>query len=282
MLLGSEAAMALGRSTSTDRAEQTDGVKSTFRALLVLETLTDGQARSLSELAATLSLPKSSLHGILRTMVARDWLTVDGSGTQYSLGVRTLITGQGYLSSDSIVRLADPVLDSLVAALDETIHFGLLSAPDIVWLAKRDCSHPLRLVSAVGRRMPAHATALGKVLLAEQPDDLALSQLAWPLPRLTDSTITSRRELVAELARTRQRGHAVDAGESTVGLRCFAVAVRTSKPARYAISCSIPEPRIDPSRAAIVVKELLAARDALEARASLPCPSTHVADRDRA
>jgi DNA-binding IclR family transcriptional regulator len=253
--------------------ERSEGVKSAVRALLVLETLADGQARSLTDLAATLDLPKSSLHGILRSMAARDWLTVDASGTRYSLGVRALVTGQMYLHSDNIVGIADPVLDSLAQTLDETIHLGQLAGPDIVYLAKRDCSHPLRLVSAVGRRLPAHATAMGKVLLAEQPDDLALSRWTGTLPRLTDSTIVDRDDLAAELARIRRRGYAIDDGESTVGLRCFAVAIRTTVPARYALSCSIPIPRLDASRAKTVVKELLAARDALEARAGTPRPS---------
>jgi DNA-binding IclR family transcriptional regulator len=63
---------------------------------------------------------------------------------------------------------------------------------------------------------------------------------------------------------------AIERSESTVGLRCFAVAIRTTVPARYALSCSIPVPRLDTSRAKTVVKELLAARDALEARAGTP------------
>jgi DNA-binding IclR family transcriptional regulator len=254
-------------------AERGDGVKSAVRALLVLETLADGQARSLTDLSTTLNVPKSSLHGILRSMAARDWLTVDASRTRYSLGVRALVTGQMYLRCDGIVGIADPVLDSLVQTLDETIHLGQLAGPDIVYLAKRDCSHPLRLVSAVGRRLPAHATALGKVLLAEQPDELALSPWTGPLPRVTDSTIVDPDDLVDELARIRRRGYAVDDGESTVGLRCFAAAIRTTVPARYALSCSIPVSRLDGSRAEIVVRELLAARDALETRAKIPQPS---------
>ena len=261
--------MTQARSGPPSPAQHSEGVKSAVRALLVLETLADGRARSLTDLAAILKLPKSSLHGILRTMAARDWLTVDASGTRYSLGVRALVTGQMYLQSDDIIAMADPVLDSLVQVLDETVHLGQLAGPDIIYLAKRDCSHPLRLVSAVGRRLPAHATALGKVLLAEQPDDLALSR--WPdgpLPQLTGSTIVDRDKLAVEFDRIRRRGYSVDDGESTIGLRCFGAAVRTSAPARYALSCSVPLPRLDTARTQTIVRELLAAREDLERRAA--------------
>lgn len=239
-------------------------VKSTVRALVILETLADGNGRSLTELSTTLELPKSSLHAILQTMIARDWLAFDATRTLYTLGVRALVTGHAYLAGDDIARVADPALDALSNALDETIHLGRLTGSDIVYLAKRESSHPLRLVSAVGRRLPAHATALGKVLLAELSDEAAFAQLVWPLTRVTSKTITIRGALTDALEVIREQGYAIDDDESTLGIRCFAVPIRTSIPALYAISCSIPEVRMDSALEHIVLRELRTARDSIE------------------
>lgn len=270
-LASSKVDLASGPSDRFAAAAQPAGVKSTVRALLVLEVLADGEARSLSELATTLGLPKSSLHSILRTMAAQDWLSVDDQ-KGYSLGVKALVTGQAYLLSDPVASAADRTLAALVETLDETVNLGQLVGPDIVYLAKAECSHPLRLVSAVGKRLPAHATALGKVLLAGLPDDVAMAQLTWPLPALTPSTIVSREKLASELAAIRNRGHAIDWGESTMGVRCFAVPVRTTQHARYALSCSVPEARLDEASPAAIVKALIEARDGLESRIAFANP----------
>lgn len=239
-------------------------VKSSVRTLLVLEMLADGIGRSLAEMSANLALPKSSLHAILKTMVERGWLTFDVTRNLYTLGVRAFVTGHGYLTGDDIVRIADLAIDRLSNALDETVHLGRMTGSDIVYLAKRESSHALRLVSAVGRRMPAHAAALGKVLLAELADETAFSQLTWPLVSITPKTITTRAALKDALDVIREKGFAIDDGESTVGVRCFAVPIRTSIPALYAISCSIPEARIDAAMERIVLRELRAARDSIE------------------
>jgi DNA-binding IclR family transcriptional regulator len=101
----------------------------------------------------------------------------------------------------------------------------------------------LRLYSAIGRRLPAHATALGKALLARRSDATVDGLLSWPLPALTGNTITDRAALHAELALIRSRGWAADRQENTVGISCFAVGV----PGGFtedAISVSIPTARL--------------------------------------
>lgn len=247
--------------TESERA----GVKSAERTLRVLESLSDGRRRGLAELAAELAVPKSSLHSILRTMESRGWLRADpGTGT-YGLGVRSLLAGPAYLDSDDVVSAAGPALDALSASLNETVHLGRIDHTDIVYLAKRESSHPLRLVSAVGVRMPAHATALGKAILAHRTPAELDRLLEWPLLAVTGRTLTERAALFADLARTAERGHAVDRGESTLGLYCVGVTLRIGGPPAYAISCSVPEVRLDRALTARIVAELHAARTHIEA-----------------
>jgi DNA-binding IclR family transcriptional regulator len=219
-------------------------VKSADRTLELLEALADAPRRqSLAELVQALDIPKSSLHGLLRTMVARGWVATDETGTRFGLGLRALRLGASYVDSDDVVLRLQPVLDRLAAAFGETIHLGRLDGPSVVYLAKRESTHPLRLFSAVGRRLPAHATALGKALLATRDTRAVDALLVDPLARLTARTLTRRRDLHADLALTRRRGYAVDREENAEGIACFAVAIGPA-PAVDAVSVSVPLTRV--------------------------------------
>ncbi|WP_435241694.1 IclR family transcriptional regulator [Streptomyces cucumeris] len=239
------------------------GVKSALRTLEVLELLGSSRRRySLAEMSATLSIPKSSLHAILRTMEARGWVETDDSGINYNLGVRALLTGAAYVETDDIITVSAPVLDRLAAETGETVHLGRLDGSDVVYLAKRESMHAVRLYSAVGRRLPAHATALGKALLAAlDPGDVD-RRLDWPLNSLTGATITDPELLHEELARIRDRGYATDDGENAPEIRCVAVALRSPAAGINALSCSVPKTRASDERMADLGETLLrAARD---------------------
>ncbi|MFG2060955.1 IclR family transcriptional regulator [Micromonospora sp. NPDC048871] len=227
-------------------AEGFSPVKSAGRTLEVLETLAaSGGRRSLGDLARDLGIPKSSLHGILRTMVQRGWVETDDTGTRFGLGVRALQVGAAYLDTDDAVGLLAGVLDELSRQFGETVHLGRLDGAHVVYTAKRESSHPLRLYSAIGRRLPAHATALGKVLLAERTPEAVEAIIGSAPAALTRHTITDLAALHADLAASRERGYAVDHEENTEGIVCFAVAVPLHTPAVDAISLSIPAARLD-------------------------------------
>ncbi|MBW8486729.1 IclR family transcriptional regulator [Actinomadura parmotrematis] len=238
-------------------------VKSASRTLDVLELLSSApDPRTLAEMAVLLEVPKSSLHGILRTMQARGWVEADGTGTRYRLGVRALLTGTAYVDGDDIVAITAAILDRLSEETGETVHLGRLDGPDVVYLAKRESTHAVRLYSAVGRRLPAHATALGKALLAAHDPGEVDRRLNWPLASLTPTTITDPAELHAELERVRARGYAADEGENTPDIRCVAVALAQPAAGVNALSCSVPRTRASDERMAELAGALRrAARD---------------------
>ncbi|WP_433206976.1 IclR family transcriptional regulator [Dactylosporangium sp. CS-047395] len=241
----------------------TTPVKSADRTLDILEALATAGPSTLSELTRALDIPKSSLHGILRTMAARGW--IEATETRFRLGLKALRVGAAYLDTDDSVGLLAGILDDLSARFGETTHLGRLDGADITYVAKRESVHPLRLYSAIGRRLPAHATALGKALLAARPADELDALLPDPLPGLTPHTITDRGALRAELAAIRARGYAVDREENTEGIVCVARVVPLRDPATDAISLSIPRTRITES----TVDEVAAAlADAVDKAAS--------------
>jgi DNA-binding IclR family transcriptional regulator len=257
--------MAASTTTTQEPAGRT--VKSSERTLGILEHLAAARRpRSLGELSRELGIPKSSLHAILRTMEERGWVQTDASGLGFGLGVRSLLVGASYVESDDVVALTTDTLDQLADEVGETVHLGRLDGPDIVYLAKRESKHPLRLFSAIGRRLPAHATALGKAVLAAQDLDAALAQLPDELAALTPNTITDRTALRAELEAIRARGYALDNEENTEGIRCIGVAIRRAGEVHDAISCSVPVFRLEADSEERFVAAMLKARDRAEAR----------------
>ncbi|GIJ20623.1 IclR family transcriptional regulator [Micromonospora lutea] len=232
-------------------------VKSAGRTLDLLELLADQpHPWTLGDLARALGIPKSSLHGLLRTLTSRGWVRTDATGTRFRLGLRALRVGAAYLDGDDLVGLLSGVLDELSRRFGEAVHLGRLDGDQVVYLAKRESVHRLRLYSAIGRRLPAHATALGKALLAERPEHEVDRTLSWPLPRLTPHTITDREGLHAALAAVRTAGHAVDREENAEGIMCFAMAVPLATPAADAVSISVPVTRLRPGLDTSIVAAL--------------------------
>ena len=247
-----------------ERPDSFRPVKSAARTLDVLEALAAGPC-SFGELARTLRIPKSSLHGILGTMRDRGWVEQPAEGL-VRLGLHALQVGTAYLDADEAVARTAALLDRLAATTGETVQLARLDGQSVVYLAKRESTHPVRLISTIGGRLPAHATALGKALLAQRdPSDVRRS-LTFPLEALTSRTITDWKRLRAALQRTREQGYAVDREEAAEGLCCFAVA--PALPSLDAISVSVPTFRLSPAHERTVLTALRQARDAWVPRRS--------------
>ncbi|MEV8410219.1 IclR family transcriptional regulator [Streptomyces niveus] len=149
---------------------------------------------------------------------------------------------------DDVACLAGPDVDALAEETGESVHLGRRDGTDVDFLAKRESRHALRMYSAVGRRLPAHATALGKAMLSQYDAAEVQRRLDWPLARLTPDTVTDPDELIRQLAEARLQGWALDDGENSVDIRCVAVALGTGHGGGDAISCSAPKSRMDDAR----------------------------------
>ena len=242
-------------------------VKSALRTMDVLEFLGTraGEPARLREITSALDAPRSSTYALLRTLVSRGWVTTDISGNFYSLGIRALLVGTSYLDADPYLRVVRPVLTQVAEALDETVHMARLDGPDVVYLATQESHQYLRANSRVGRRLPAHATSLGKAILAERD----LADVPLVLSAVTAHTIVDRDALLADLAGVRRRGYAIDDEENSIGLRCFGLPLRYSSPVTDALSCSVPLARLTAKREQEIVMALSAARQQIEAAAPL-------------
>lgn len=237
--------------TATERAPTREGVKSAQRALSVLELLVGSDAPlTFAEIGARLDYPRSSLHGLLATLLDRHWIELDETTRRYRLGIRTFEAGNAYLRSIDLIQLARPRMERIRDALDEIVQFSVLDGRWNVYLSKVEGGQNLRLASEVGKRLQAHATALGKVLLAGlSPASFDRLDFPDPLERFTPNTLASLVDLRRDLALVRQLGYATDREEHTIGVRCYAMPIRNHAGQTVAaLSVSFPTVRFTEAR----------------------------------
>lgn len=197
---------------------------SVARAVNVLESLAV-EPSTLSELSRTLDIPKSTLHSIVTTLITQGWIE-DENGVLI-LGQKLFQTGVLYGRNRGLVMAFRDIARRVVRQTGETTWLGLLVGRDVLHLARVDGTQPLRYVVEEGERLPAHSTALGKIVLAEkQLTELQDIFGSETLPALTSHTITELPKLGEHLYKVRQQGYALDEGEVDSDLHCVAAPVR--------------------------------------------------------
>lgn len=245
------------------------GVQSVERAFRLLELMAGaGRNASAAELTATSGIPRASVDNLLRTLVAGGYAHESGPH-QYLLGARVARLGEA--AARQVGAAAKPQLHQLAADLGETASLAVLSGDAIVYVMDAPAGRALRTATDPGRSAHPHASAVGKAILARMNQGEARGVAARSgMPSLTPSTIIKPDELLVELAKTKERGYALDDEEQEIGMRCYAVSVPALPHA--AISISGPPERVDTRLAhrAIPLLRAAAARiaDGLTSRGS--------------
>ena len=216
-------------------------VKSAERTVAILEVLASSPTRlTLAQLQERMGYPRSSLHALIRTLRELKWVEADESGSAFGVGPHALLAGTAYLDRDPALPHAVAALEDLRDEIGYTVHYARRDGDQVLYLATREAREAKRTVSRVGRRLPAHITALGQALLSQLTPAEVIGLLPDPLARHTPATITTRESLAAELERCRTRGWAHESEQGTPGVSCVAATVDYRIPATDAISCSMP------------------------------------------
>jgi IclR family acetate operon transcriptional repressor len=249
---------------TTDAATAGDveraGVKSARRAVELIEAFAAADGwMSPADVHAVTGLPRSSLHGLLHTLQESGWLETDPAQTRFRLGIRALLCGTAYVDRDAAVPYATRAIEEIRTQTGFTTHYARRQDDYIVYLETRESQQSAHLVSRVGRKLPAHATSLGKALLAELTPDEVTRLMPAHLPSFTPRTISTRESLEEELARVRETGWAGEVEEGTVGVRCVAAVIPYRIPATDALSCSMPVDQADDATAKQVAAVLVEA-----------------------
>ncbi|MFD9547936.1 IclR family transcriptional regulator [Nocardia salmonicida] len=221
-------------------------VPALVRAFDILELFLDtDEALTGPQIQRALGLPRTTVHELLATLVARRYLLAESAG-RYRLGVRLHQLGSRYGEQLDLAEAGQRVAADIAARCQETVHVAVLEDRDVIYIAKVDSTHTVRMVSAAGRRLPAHCTAVGKMLLASLSEQELRTRLPadTELVAMTAHTLTDTDALYQQLALIRDKGLAVEECESNTDVCCLSAPVhdRTGEVVA-ALSISVPATR---------------------------------------
>lgn len=242
-------------------------VPAVTRALDILELFLDGDGTlSAPDIVRKLQLPRTTVHELVTTLAARKYLApVAGEPGRYRLGVRPYQLGARYAEHLDLAAEGQQVARTIAETCDETVHVAILEDTDVIYIAKVDSTHAVRMVSAAGRRLPAHCTSVGKMLLASLPEQELAARLpdGAGLTAMTPNSITDPAVLRETLAGIRSRGVAVESRESNPDVSCVAAPVR-DRTGQVVAALSISVPMIRWSRDRQAELERLAVKGAAD------------------
>jgi len=198
------------------------------RGLAVIEAFSEDEpAMTLSTVARRTGITRASARRILLSLEELGYVkSTDG---RFSLSPRILRLGWSYFGSLKLWELAQPLMEELAAELEETCSATTLDLPDIVFVARAPGPRIMTMSLSVGSRLPAYATAMGRVLLAGLDDDSIERHLAsTSLEALTPRTVTDPQLLLETVREARSRGWALVDEELELGLRSLSVPLRVS------------------------------------------------------
>lgn len=257
------------RTSAAPAPERSDQVQSLVRALTLVNRLAESdEGVSLTEVAQQVGLSPSTAHRLLTTLEQERYVHFDAERRLWSVGVQAFMTGNAFLKTRTLVSLARPAMRLLMEDSEETVNLAVEDQAAAVYLAQVECRQMMRAFARPGGRVPLHCSSVGKALLSAMPD-ASLSKILHRqgLPRLTVKTLNTTAALRDDLARSRERGYAVDDEEHAVGLRCIAAVIfNESQEAVAAVSVSGPMARIPDDRIPLLGEKVRSKADAITAQ----------------
>lgn len=205
-------------------------IQTVSNALRLLESFRGEEELGVSELSRRLNLHKNNVFRLLATLEQVGYVEQSANSDRYTLGARCVELGRAYARGHTLLRRARPVLEGLASELRESAHLGVLRNFEVLHLDGEQPDELLLAASRVGRRLPAHCTALGKVLLgcADEPYRISYDRAiasAGGLGARTPATITDPDKFFEHLRAVAAQGFALDVEECERGLCCAAAPV---------------------------------------------------------
>lgn len=217
-------------------------VKPIYKALQLLRQVGEADRDlSLAEVCRLTRLPKSTAFKYLRTLLECGFLSHDPDTDRYRLGLAVWHLARLSDGQQTVRQVVLPFMRTLRDRFDETVNLGILDCADVVYLEILPSRRSLRMQATLGCRDPAYSTALGKAMLSFLAPEQQSSHLPARLASRTTRTVTSIRELRAEMRTIRRCGYALDRGENEEGLSCIAAPVLAAE-GRVAGALSVSAP----------------------------------------
>lgn len=199
---------------------------SLIKSMQILELLIEGGEMGVSELGRRKGLHRSNVHRILNTFESMGYVERNTDNSKYRPSVRIFELGSLVIQRNGLIATAHPFLEKLGFNFGETSNLAILDRGEVIYIDKVESSEPLRMDLAIGRRVPAYCTALGKILLAGLKEYQLNEYLRnIRVVKYTPNTI-SKKDLKKRLAEILEKGFSIDDEELSLGIRCIAAPIR--------------------------------------------------------
>jgi DNA-binding IclR family transcriptional regulator len=255
--------------TSKDARRPTPPSETVVKTLALLDLFTtDNPTQTASEIARTANLPLSTAFRLLTTLVQLNFVEIDRNTRKYRLGLKLLELGHVVTQQLDLPALALPILHELRHRSSESARLSIRDGMEGVFISKVETLQSVRLHTPLGQRVPLHAGASMKILLAFQPEeDIADYIKCLDKTRIAPNTIIDPDKLQADLARIREQGYAASFSEQSPGAAGVAAPVRDHTGRVVAgITISGPEPRFTPDKVQFFAKLIVEAAANLSAK----------------
>jgi IclR family acetate operon transcriptional repressor len=202
-------------------------VQSVDRALSILaEIADDPNGLRVTDIAAAIELPVSTVHRLLTTMERRGFVQQNPQNGQWLIGWQAHRIGERYALHDGLVLPALPAMRHLRDLTRETVNLGVIQAEEAVTIAQVESREIMRAIAPPGGRVPVLNSGMGKALVACWPDE-AIERLIerQGLRPMTARSLSNRQDVLDEIAQIRAQGYAIDDEEFVIGMRCVAVVI---------------------------------------------------------
>jgi DNA-binding IclR family transcriptional regulator len=220
-------------------------IESVDNALRLLLLLAEQPRIRLTDASNYLGVASSTAHRLLAMLQYRGFVRQDSVSKAYVPGAALNTIAAAVNRQIDVRARARPVLERLSADLRETVHLGRLEGNQVHFLDSIEGTHAVRVVSRIGRLMPAHCTSSGKAMLSElSHDELQALYPDEALKPLTEHSIASRAALERDLQSVRRRGYAISDEESEDGVASVSIPIAGSSGRWYALNVSVPVNRM--------------------------------------
>lgn len=202
-------------------------IQSVDRALQIVDLFNEHTTElKITEISQRMGLHKSTVHSLLKTLILHGYLAQNVDSGKYKLGLKLIEKGQLLLQSLDVRAVARGNLSALSASTGQTTHLVILNEGQGVYIDKVEGEKAAIRYSRLGRRVPLHCSAVGKVLTAFQSEEKRENLLhVYTFTSHTPQTIINRDTFLEELVLIRKQGYAVDNQENEAGVRCVAAPI---------------------------------------------------------
>src|SRR5699024_3847325 len=203
-------------------------VQSVHRALSIMEYLgSHPKGVSLVDISKDLSLPKSTCHRLLQTLVNRNFVHQDSKTENYLLSMKIAELSSNVIDSVDVRQIARPFIEQLSNHVNEVIHLCIRENNYVVYIDKVESRRSLRMYSQIGKTAMLHCTGVGKMMLADLSDEeikAIVSEVG--LKKFTENTFTNIDDFMEEINFIQKNGYSLDREEHETGIYCIAVPIR--------------------------------------------------------